>query len=70
MVIKEKKWFKVGSCLGYLLGKGIGFFLKLYYERIFYLYEFFQFGVSFMGVQMFNLDFKEKVEFEVFSIDI
>ncbi|MXQ92512.1 hypothetical protein E5288_WYG001018 [Bos mutus] len=70
MVTKEKKWSKVGSRLGYLPGKGTGSLLKSHYERILYPYELFQSGVSLMGVQMPNLDLKEKVEPEVLSTDI
>ncbi|XP_021573193.1 lysine-specific demethylase 5B-B-like [Carlito syrichta] len=70
MVTKEKKWSKVGSRLGYLPGKGTGSLLKSHYERILYPYELFQSGVSLMGVQMPNLDLKEKVEPEVHSTDI
>nr|XP_023422332.1 lysine-specific demethylase 5A [Cavia porcellus] len=70
VVTKEKKWSKVGSRLGYLPGKGTGSLLKSHYERILYPYELFQSGVSLMGVQMPNLDLKEKVEPEVFSADI
>uniref|UniRef100_A0A5F8G2F8 [histone H3]-trimethyl-L-lysine(4) demethylase n=1 Tax=Monodelphis domestica TaxID=13616 RepID=A0A5F8G2F8_MONDO len=69
MVTKEKKWSKVGSRLGYLPGKGTGSLLKSHYERILYPYELFQSGVSLMGVQMPNLDIKEKVEVEVLSTD-
>ncbi|XP_012502902.1 PREDICTED: LOW QUALITY PROTEIN: lysine-specific demethylase 5A [Propithecus coquereli] len=70
MVTKEKKWSKVGSRLGYLPGKGTGSLLKSHYERILYPYELFQSGVSLMGVQMPNLDIKERVEPEVLSTDI
>uniref|UniRef100_G3T4L2 [histone H3]-trimethyl-L-lysine(4) demethylase n=1 Tax=Loxodonta africana TaxID=9785 RepID=G3T4L2_LOXAF len=70
MVTKEKKWSKVGSRLGYLPGKGTGSLLKSHYERILYPYELFQSGVSLMGVQMPNLDLKEKVEPEVLGTDI
>lgn len=70
MVTKEKKWSKVGSRLGYLPGKGTGSLLKSHYERILYPYELFQSGVSLMGVQMPDLDLKEKVEAEVLSTDI
>ncbi|MBZ3887808.1 Lysine-specific demethylase 5A [Sciurus carolinensis] len=70
MVTKEKKWSKVGSRLGYLPGKGTGSLLKSHYERILYPYELFQSGVSLMGVQMPNLDLKEKVTSEVLSNDI
>ncbi|KAJ8790828.1 hypothetical protein J1605_020922 [Eschrichtius robustus] len=70
MVTKEKKWSKVGSRLGYLPGKGTGSLLKSHYERILYPYELFQSGVSLMGVQMPNLDLKEKVEPEVLGTDV
>ncbi|KAK7826285.1 hypothetical protein U0070_021299 [Myodes glareolus] len=70
IVTKEKKWSKVGSRLGYLPGKGTGSLLKSHYERILYPYELFQSGVSLMGVQMPDLDIKEKVETEVLSTDI
>ncbi|EDM02036.1 rCG29703 [Rattus norvegicus] len=70
IVTKEKKWSKVGSRLGYLPGKGTGSLLKSHYERILYPYELFQSGVSLMGVQMPDLDLKEKVEAEVLSTDI
>ncbi|XP_036157447.1 lysine-specific demethylase 5A isoform X8 [Myotis myotis] len=70
MVTKEKKWSKVGSRLGYLPGKGTGSLLKSHYERILYPYELFQSGVSLMGVQMPNLDLKEKVEPEVLGTEV
>ncbi|MEJ1279868.1 hypothetical protein NN561_010805 [Cricetulus griseus] len=70
IVTKEKKWSKVGSRLGYLPGKGTGSLLKSHYERILYPYELFQSGVSLMGVQMPDLDNKEKVEAEVLSTDL
>ncbi|XP_029455800.1 lysine-specific demethylase 5A isoform X1 [Rhinatrema bivittatum] len=62
MVTKEKKWSKVGSCLGYLPGKGTGSLLKTHYDRILYPYELFQSGVSLMGIQKPSLKLDEKVE--------
>lgn len=44
--------------------------MKSHYERILYPYELFQSGVSLMGVQMPNLDLKEKVEPEVLGTDV
>ena len=45
MVLRERKWSKVASRMGYVGGKGVGSTLRQHYEKILYPYDIFKSGI-------------------------
>lgn len=52
-VMKERKWSRIATLMGYPPGRSIGSYLRGHYERILYPYDIFKSGASLNLVSMY-----------------